>query len=399
MASPSLRAATARRVDTPTDRGPLLLISSDFPPVPGGQSRYLFDLWSQLPQAEVLVLAPQLEGDAGVDAGLDCRVERLPLPLGHSRLAKIGKALLLARAAWRLCRQHRVRAVHCGQVLSAGIAGLACRLLCGVPYSVYVYGADMLEFYRRPLWGTVLRKVLRHADRVFAISQYTAQVAVRCGVKEDRIELVPPAIALERFSALAGGPGWRTRHGWQEDLLLCSLGRLVERKGQDTVIKALPALRRRWPNLRYVVGGEGPYRSVLEALAQRCGVAEAVHFVGFVPEEELPLVLAAADVFVMVSRQLDEVGEVEGFGIVYLEANAAAVPVLAGRSGGAGDAVEDEVTGILVDPESIEDVSGGLERLLGDAGLRQRLGQAGQDRVRRDFDRRRRAERLWALCR
>ena len=399
MASPSLKAETERGNDMPADQRPLLLISSDFPPVSGGQSRYLFDLWSQLPPADVVVLAPRLEGDAEVDRGLGCRVERLDLPLGNSRLAKISKALLLSWAAWRLCRRHRVRAVHCGQVLSAGIAGLACRFFGGVPYSVYVYGADMLEFYRRPLWGSVLRRVLRRADAVFAISRYTAEIAGRCGVAQDRLELVPPALDLRRFDAETRGAAWRRRHGLGEGPVLFSLSRLVERKGQDTVIRALASLRRRWPDLRYVIGGAGPYRGALEDLARSCGVEEAVDFVGFVPEEELPSAMAAADVFVMVSRQLDAVGEVEGFGIVYLEANAAGVPVLAGRSGGAGDAVEDGVNGVLVDPDSVGDVGDGLARLLSDEGLRQRLGRTGKERVERDFDRRRRAARLWDLCR
>jgi phosphatidyl-myo-inositol dimannoside synthase len=379
-------------------QGPLLLISSDFPPVSGGQSRYLYDLWSQLPATEVVILAPQLEGCEKVDALLQCQVERRRLPLGSGRGAKMTKAALLLWAAFRLCLRHRPRAVHCGQVLSAGIAGYGCRLLCGVPYSVYVYGADLLEFYRRPVWAGIMRRILCRAERVYAISRYTAEIARRCGVEESRLELMPPALDLDRFVGGCDGRAWRRRRGWEEGVLIVSLGRLVERKGQDSVIRALADLPVGLPPVRYVIGGEGPYRAELEKMAGKLGVSQQVHFVGFVPEGEIPALLAAADVFAMLSRQIDRVGEVEGFGIVFLEANAAATPVLAGRSGGVEDAVEDGVNGLLVDPEDDEAVVEALTRLLTDTSLRQKLGQEGRRRVLQEFDRRDRAARLWESC-
>jgi phosphatidylinositol alpha-1,6-mannosyltransferase len=173
----------------------------------------------------------------------------------------------------------------------------------------------------------------------------------------------------------------------------------VARKGQDTVIRALPQVAALVPGVRYVIVGDGPMRSHLADLAAATGVASRVDFRGFAADDDLPVLYAAADVFAMVSRHLAAAGDVEGFGIVYLEANAAGRAVVAGRSGGVEDAVIDGETGVMVDPESIDEVAEALIRLLRDDDLRRRLGEQGRTRVRRDFDRRQQARRLWEVCR
>lgn len=377
--------------------GVVLLISSDFPPVPGGQSRYLFDLWSCLPADQVVVLAPALAGSGAVDQGLGCRVVRVALPLGTGLFSKVLKPWFLLWHTWRLCRSFPVRLIHCGQVFSAGFAGYWCQRWLGVPYLLYVYGADLLEYRDRPWWGLLLRAILGRARQVIAISEFTRRAVVAAGVPAPRLVLVPPAIDLERFARLPPREEERRRRGWQGRLVILSVGRLVERKGQDMVIRALPAVVARLPQVRYVIGGSGPYRAVLARLAGEMGVAERVEFLGFVPEAELPALYGAADLFAMPSRELPEAGDVEGFGIVFIEANAAGLAVLGGRSGGVADAVEDGQTGLLVDPEDPQAVAEGLIRLLQDGEWRGRLASRGAKRARAGFDRRIRAAELWGL--
>ena len=378
--------------------GVVLMISNDFPPVSGGQSRYLYDLWSCLPADEVVVMAPAVAGAAAVDQALDCRVVRVALRLQGGHLSKVLKARQIFSAAWKFCRQNKVRAIHCGQMFSTGFAGWLCRLLMGIPYTVYAYGADLREFDGRLGWGQVLRRILHGAERVIAISAFTRQSLIDNGVDAGRIHLVYPAIDLDRFAAAIDRGAARADYGWSDKMVLYSQGRLVERKGQDTVIRALAAVAAEVPNVHYAIGGSGPYREGLEALALQEGVAERVEFLGFVDEGDLGRRYAAADLFSMVSREIDEVGEVEGFGIVYLEANAAGVAVVAGRSGGVEDAVAAGESGLLVDPQDTNAVAATIVQLLRDDALRRRLGQRGQDRVRSDFDRRRQAAKLWDNC-
>ncbi len=377
--------------------GVVLMISNDFPPVSGGQSRYLYDLWSCLPSEDVVVMAPAMEGAAAIDAGLDCRVVRVPLRLEGGHFSKIFKAQQIFAATWKFCRRNSVRAIHCGQMFSTGFAGYLCRLLLGIPYCVYAYGADLLEFDGRIGWGQILRRILHGADKVVAISKFTRQCLVDNGVDAQRIQLVYPSIDPARFTATIDREEVRAAYGWSGKQVVLSLGRLVERKGQDTVIRALRSVAEQIPTVHYAIGGSGPHRQALEELAQSEGLAERVEFLGFVTEAELGRCYAAADLFSMVSREIGA-GEVEGFGIVYLEANAAGTAVLAGRSGGVEDAVADGESGLLVDPEDPDAVTEAIVHLLRDDALRRQLGAQGQARVCEEFDRRRQAARLWESC-
>jgi len=377
--------------------GLVLLISNDFPPISGGQSRYIYDLWSCLPADDIAIMAPAAEGAESVDAELDCRVVRVPLRLEGGHLSKVYKSLQLLRAAWVFCRANNVRAIHCGQVFSTGFAGFGCRFFLGIPYTVYVYGADLLEFRDRFFWGNALRKILSSAANVIAISEFTRRAVLGCGAVDEQVQIVKPALDLQRFAEPVDRDAVRAKYGWDGRKVVLSVGRLVERKGQDTVIRALAEVAREVPEVLYAIGGSGPHRAELEKLAVELGVADRVQFLGFVEEGELAQHYAAADIFSMVSREIGESGEVEGFGIVYLEANACATPVLGGRSGGVEDAIADGESGMLVDPNDVAALSVCLVRLLGDDALRLELGEKGRRRVFAEFDRRVQARRLWEV--
>jgi len=168
--------------------------------------------------------------------------------------------------------------------------------------------------------------------------------------------------------------------------IILTVGGLVARKGHDMVIRALPRLRQTVPDVMYLIVGDGPYRTQLETLAVALGVQDHVIFVGKVPGEYLPDIYALSDVFVMPSREQLNVCDVEGFGIVFLEANACGKPVVGGRSGGIPDAIIDGVTGLLVNPHDPEDIANALARLLTDGDLAVRIGRQGRLRVASDFN-------------
>jgi len=171
----------------------------------------------------------------------------------------------------------------------------------------------------------------------------------------------------------------------------------VARKGFDMVIRALPGLRQTIPDVTYLIVGAGPYRDELESLAVATGVRDHVVFAGMIPHKELPDVYALSDVFVMPSREQLEKSDVEGFGLVFLEASSCGKPVVGGRSGGVPEAVEDGATGLLVNPHETEEIAGTLARLLTDTDLAKRLGQEGRRRVVRDFDSARVGDRVHGI--
>jgi phosphatidylinositol alpha-1,6-mannosyltransferase len=167
--------------------------------------------------------------------------------------------------------------------------------------------------------------------------------------------------------------------------MILTVGNLVERKGHDMVISALPEVQKVIPDVTYLVVGDGRYRSNLEQLAVTRGVRDRVVFAGQVPEKELPEIYSLCDVFVMPARERLDECDVEGFGLVYLEANACGKPVIGGRSGGIPDAIVDGVTGLLVDPHDPIEIANALIQLLRDRELSTKMGHEGRKRVVRDF--------------
>jgi phosphatidylinositol alpha-1,6-mannosyltransferase len=231
------------------------------------------------------------------------------------------------------------------------------------------------------------RLALQQADRVFANSRFTSDLVQRVGVDPKKIDIVHPGCDIDRFRPNEPRVDLRRKLLGPRylDQIIITVGALVPRKGHDMVIRALRRLRQTIPNVTYVIVGDGPRRTQLEQLAEVVGVADRVVFTGKISDKDLLDTYALSDVFVMPSREELEKCDVEGFGLVFLEANACGKPVIGGRSGGSADAIIDGVTGLLVDPHDPEDIANAMQRVLSDRNLAIRLGRQGQLRVTSDF--------------
>lgn len=284
-----------------------------------------------------------------------------------------------------------------GRVLHAATYGVAAPLLGvvarrGVRLCVYVHGLELVEARGTPE-ADVLAEVLGAAHVVIANSGRVAELAVASGAASARVHVVAPAIDPARITP--DGGDLRAAWGVAQRPVILTLGRLVARKGQDVVLRALPAIRRVVPDVAYVIAGRGPDRSRLEALVAELELSGSVVFAGFVSEADLGAAYRSADVYAMVARETGD--DVEGFGITYLEANAAGRPVVGGRSGGVVDAVVHGETGLLVTPEDPAEVADALIGLLTDAAGRRRLGAAGRARVEGPLGRAAMTERILGL--
>lgn len=366
------------------------LLSLDFPPLQdGGIARWMDELARGLVahgQDTRVLTRGRKPAALAHDAAYPAPVTRLP---GHGWLAHHRRYLQLYRP-WLGPRLE-------GRVLHAATYGVAAPLLGllarrRVRLCVYVHGLELVEARGTPE-ARVLAEVLRAAHVIIANSGRVAELAVVAGGAPERVHVVAPAIDPARITPR--GPDLRAAWGVAARPLILTLGRLVARKGQDVVLRALPAIRRVVPDVVYVIAGRGPDRSRLEALVDELGLAEAVVFAGFVGEADLGAAYRSADVYAMVARETDD--DVEGFGITYLEANAAGVPVVGGRSGGVVDAVVHGETGLLVPPEDPEAVAAALIGLLTDPAGRRRLGAAGRARVEGPLGRAAMTERILGL--
>jgi len=266
-----------------------------------------------------------------------------------------------------------------------GHFGLWLRRWLRIPFVVFAYGNEILETIQRAYPRQ--QQTLRVANLVLASSRYTAELAQRAGADPARVKVLWPGCDSEFFRPMVGNDDLRrkllgTHYG---DRVILTVGNLVSRKGQDMVIRALPDLCRRVPDVVYLIAGGGPYRGELEKLAMDLGVLDRIVFAGRVSDEDLPDLYALCEVFVMVSRARIEENDVEGFGIVLLEASACGKPVIGGQSGGVADALADGVSGLLVDPLSQGEITEALARLLTDGDLAKRLGEQGRSRVVNEF--------------
>jgi phosphatidyl-myo-inositol dimannoside synthase len=362
-----------------------LIVTNDFPPRKGGVERYVYDVVDHLPHDRIRVLAPSHEGDAAFDAGLTFPVERLPR-------ARVWPASALRRRLDELLRgPDRPEVVLFGHAAPVGLAGRQVAEH-GVPYVMLTHGVEYW-LARVPVASSVLRRAASRANEVFAISSFTADPIRRVVPGRVPVSLLPPGVDTERFRPDVDGAWVRERHAIGDRPLVLGVGRLVPRKGQDVLLRGLGEVRRRVPEARLLLVGDGPLRAKLRAMVP-AELADAVVFTGEVGDADLPAYYAAADVFASPCRSRWGGLEVEGFGIVFMEAAATGVPSVAGRSGGAAEAVLDGRTGVVVDGTDVGAAARAVAELLADPERRAEMGRAGRERAVAGYDWRAIAARL-----
>ncbi|MEM6989046.1 MAG: glycosyltransferase family 4 protein [Myxococcota bacterium] len=356
----------------------LLLVTEDFPPSIGGIQSYCIELAHRFVNScdAFAVAAPMHRGAARYD-------DRLPFPVFRTTArTRVGMEAASTFAVPALCRQHGFDVVFHAQWNTAH-AGLLARGL-GLVDRVFVgvHGRELLINLLGRRWNPVhrrlLRSVLPRVDHFVPVSRYTAELLGQAGVDSRRVTVVNNGVDPQRF-APTDGSEWRRRRSLGSAPLLLTVCRLVRRKGVDTVLHALAQLIRADSEVRYVIGGTGPDESRLRRLARDLGLERHVIFAGHISDEELPTALSAADVFVMPARSRKP--DVEGFGIVFLEANACETAVVGARAGGVPDAVEAGVTGELVPPDDPAALAEVLGRLLADPRYTRSLGRRGRQRI------------------
>jgi phosphatidylinositol alpha-1,6-mannosyltransferase len=365
-----------------TSAGRHLLVTNDFPPKVGGIQAYLWELWRRLdPDRFVVLTSSSHAGAAAFDAEAAERgIQIVRAPAGM---------LLPTPGTVRLVRRCAAEAGVGFLVVDPAVPlGLAAPAV-GLPYAVVLHGAEVTVPGRLPVGRQALAAVLARARLAVCAGGYPAAEGRRAaGGRMPPVVEVPPGVDTARFAPLdaEGRAAARRAAGIAEGaLVVLSVSRLVPRKGMDVLVRAVAGLTGPFPDLSLVVAGDGRDRWRLESLARR--LRAPVRFLGRVPDDALASLYGAADVFAMACRNRWLGLEQEGFGIVFLEAAAAGVPQVAGRSGGAHEAVADGETGVVVDhPEDPAEVARALRPLLGDPGLRRRMGEAARERARRSFD-------------
>ena len=403
----------------------LCFIPFNFPPKEGGVHTWLYSICTNLNDDEIFCLVEQVEKAEEFDRRQSFNIIR------ESVEPEIGFGVLL-RHVWSICKhlwrhttyslnnkrsfhclmevvgclirmnfvqlvyfiqllyawvrsgdKKKSDAVFCGLALPPGLIALVLNLLFNTPYIVFAHGAELLSWQKQKYQRILMKKVFQYAHKIIANSHYTRSILINLGIEEKKVVVIHPSVNIEKYH-----PGIDTSYLLNKLQLtnakvILTVGHLEERKGQDMVIKALPHVLKEVPGVKYVIVGQGPYKQKLEWLVNELNLNQNVIFAGYVTDEDLPEYFNSCHVFIMPSRLVGN--SVEGFGISYIEASACGKPAVGGKSGGIEDAILDGVTGYLVEPTDVEQISKTLILLLKDDELAKTLGQNGRRRVEQEL--------------
>ncbi len=344
-----------------------LLFTLEFPPFQGGVANYYGNLVKYWPREEKIVV-------------LNNNQQELQSNLGF---LSWWRALGVLK---RQVQRDQIDYVLVGQILPLGTVTALLSLFKPLKYAVFLHGLDWSLALKTKRKKLLTRFILKRAQKIICANSYVAkQVADFYPRIQKKIILINPGInPNQALASTSDLQNLNTRYNLDNKTILFSLGRLVRRKGFDQVLQALGELPTEMlQQVVYVIAGQGPDEEYLKNLAPTT-LSSQIIFLGAISEKDKWLWLEKSDIFIMPARKI--AGDYEGFGIVYLEANLTSTPVIAGRSGGVADAVQDNYNGLLVDSENIEDLKKALGRLILDGDLRQKLGAQGRLRAVQKFN-------------
>ncbi len=378
----------------------ILLVSSTFPPVIGGSAVVYEQLCRNAPET-IVGLGPSRNYHTGEEypclAEADAQAPYLMHRLEYLRPILVHKRRNLHRRLWsifaddlpvmartffhvaKLAAHYRVKVVCVGEIVDLGWLVIPLRYLLGLKVIIYTHGEEISETSNRML-GALRGFFLRRAHAIVSVSHFCKNgINSRYNVSPFKVFVISNGVDLERF-----GKGAKKRNmvpqRIRDQKLVLSVSRLVERKGLEFLIRAAPLIIRDVPNAHFMIIGSGPLAENLKRLAAALGLEESITFLGEVPADAVVQYYQAADVFALPCRTMPN-GDTEGFGLVFLEANACGLPVVAGKAGGTVEAVIDGVTGLLVDGADPNDIASAIVRTLRDPKLAASLGEAGWRRA------------------
>jgi phosphatidyl-myo-inositol dimannoside synthase len=360
----------------------LLVVTNDFGPRQGGIESFVHALLDRLPRGSFLIYTNNQDASEEFDREFTARTGALVV---RDRARVLLPTPRVQRKAAQLVREHQVSAVWFGA--AAPLALMAPRLRrAGASTIVATTHGHEVWWAKVPLMRSAIRRIGANVDVLTYLGEFTRKALAKAMRERDlsKLERLAPGVDLTHFVE-RDGDQIRQRHGMGSDPVIVCISRLVHRKGQDRLIESLPIIHRALPRTRLLLVGDGPRRAYLEGLANRIGVADFVTFAGAVPYADLPAYYSAGTIFAMPTRSRLGGLEVEGLGMVYLEASACRRAVIAGRSGGSPDALLAGQTGELVDDNPREIAKTAVSLLSDEARCRQ-MGLAGRAWVEREWD-------------
>lgn len=370
----------------------ILLFAASFPPPEvGGSIEYLYNIVNNMPANTVTINTANAFPEQSIvfDKYFQQRVIRYNFihhPMEAYKRSKLRRAWHYIAwpfvALWLIIRQ-RPDIVHIGEANTAGLAALIAGRLLNIPYLHYVYAEEITLYRSSWLRSKLFWLAVRRAQAIITVSEYSRQLLIDGGILPDRIHKLIPAIGEKKCVGVSSEQtvSIRKRYGLENNRVLLTVGALKERKGQVSVIEALPKILHSYPDVKYIMAGSGEQEILLRRRVQELGLDEHVVFAGRVDNEILNCLYEICDIFVMPHRQVSGTLDTEGCPTVFLEASAHGKPVIGGNAGGVADAICDRITGFIIDGTNVNEVATTVCRLLESPDMLKLMGQAGREYV------------------
>lgn len=368
-----------------------LFLSYFFPPENGGIQNYLYNICKRLPKDDVFVWAPVNDKAKEFDLKQGFKIFRKSYnsALRMFRLSSLDYFFTVRK----LLKQNNIKIIHCGHIHPVGMTAYLAKKILHIPYIVYTHGTEMKEIEDKSgFTKKMMKKVLDEAQNIVVTTDFMRDyIVAKFGFSRDENILaqkfikIPPGVNSEIFHPL-DFLKIKQRFGLENQKIILTCGRLVPRKNHENVIKAMPSVLKRAPNTKYYIIGKGQTLEKLRLLIKNLNLQDKVKILTNISNKDLNFYYNLCDVFIMPSKEILDKKDIEGFGLVYLEANACKKPVVAGNIGGVSEAVLDGQTGILVNPENIADITQAIVKILRNDELAADLGNFGYERVLREFN-------------
>jgi len=361
-----------------------LIITLEFPPIIGGVGVYVADFAAACPKEYVVVLAPKRENKQADNSVYQHRIIRKNMFFPALFWPRWIKLFFQVK---KIIKKENITHIHVHHILPVGYVALLCKRFFGTSFTVFSHGTDVhlaAQHWWKRLWA---KKIVLASSRVFANSEnLKSKITQEFPSLASRVEVLYPCpnpdfLVAPKKEVLQQVKQQYAIEGKQ---VLLSVSRLVDGKGLSYLLSILPKIAKKIPHLVWVIVGDGEKKQALMHEVQKKGLQNIVRFVGNVPHEQLKVFYYTADVFALLTHPYR--GKEEGLGLVFLEAAAAGLPVVAGRSGGVGEAVVDKKTGLIIDAHAnLDGVVGAIVGFMSDKAVARQFGEAGKARIRSEF--------------
>lgn len=366
----------------------ILVLTENFPPISGGSGRWFWELYSRLPKEHIFILANEHPEAAAFDASKDMNIIRMPLSCpewGLKSLAGLSFYFNTVRALRRIVKQHRIDEIHCGRVIHEGVSAWLLSVFTGIPYICYVHGEDVETAATSREHDLMVKQVCKGAKYLICNSHNSASIVKRLGYAGDsKMHVLHPGVDATKFCPAPLDEAFRAKMGWTDKFVILTVGRLQKRKGQDKMIEAMPEIAKIHPNVLYVIVGHGDCLQDLQSSTQQLGLDDQVKFLTSLNDQDMIQCYQQCDLFILPNRTINS--DIEGFGMVLVEAQSCAKPVIAGDSGGTKETMIIGATGLVIDCTEASSIAPAVVELISDSERMASMGVAGREHVLNTLD-------------